>query len=105
MTATIEDITSAVEGLDPNLDPNLDTFRSALLLLSSAVVGPDEAKVAAFTGLPAAFVAERAERLRASGVWTGEGKIAADWWDEETGGIAFWIDVNVAEGLMERATD
>lgn len=31
------------------------------------------------------------------------GKVACEWFDEENGGVAFCLDVNVGLGLMERA--
>jgi hypothetical protein len=54
------------------------------------------------TRIPSRSVAEFAERLRADGVWTPDGRTACEWADEH-GLLAFWMDVWVAQGLLERA--
>jgi hypothetical protein len=41
--------------------------------------------------------------LRKNGVFTDEGKINANWFDEETGGTSFVLDVLVGLGMAGRA--
>ena len=55
------------------------------------------------TGVSPRVVAEYARNLRASGVWTPDGKTAGQWDDEESGLLAFWLDVWVGQGLLERS--
>jgi hypothetical protein len=51
---------------------------SALVVLASLWTGPDEARVAAATGVRPDEVRARAERLREAGTWTADGKVALD---------------------------
>lgn len=71
------------------------------VLLVSAIVGGSAKKVADALGWPLDRADQFTERLTASGVWVG-GKVAADWFDPEDGGIAFALDVNVALGFLQR---
>jgi hypothetical protein len=86
--------------MDPQLDAASDTFRTAVLLLSLALVGVT--KVRSFTGYTGAFVNGRIARLRQNGILERGGAINANWFNDG-GGFDFWMDVCVAEGLMERS--
>lgn len=88
------------EGLTDESDP---AFRIAALLLSSLQVGPDVIALTVYTGEHAEWIASIADRLVRSKVWTADGKVQANWFDDETGGIEFWMDVAVGNGLVERA--
>lgn len=72
------------------------------VLLASAIVGPNAQKVAKALGIPLSRVSPYARRLRDNGIWTTNGKVAANWFNEEDGGVEFACDVNVALGFMER---
>ena len=76
-------------------------FDAGLVLLGSAVVGPNVKRISSWAGIPRDIVALYGKRLRDNGIWVGS-KIHAEWFDEKTGGIAFFCDVNVALGHMER---
>jgi hypothetical protein len=103
-TPTIQEIRAEVRAMDPHLKPWNPSFKSAVLLLSLLVVGPDDiTTLASFSRLPRSFVETRVARLRANGIVTAEGKVAAAWFDT-AGAEAFWLDVCVAEGLMKRAS-
>jgi len=93
-------IRETVRKLDPNLKTDDPAFDVAVVLLSGLYVGPNGQKIARFARLSRAFVGEVARRLRANGVWRGH-KIAADWF-EKNGVYAFWLDVTVGLGLLER---
>lgn len=98
---TIERVRDQVKQMDPSLTETDSAFESAVILLSALVVGPAVRRVAQFTGYPQRRVSERFARLKAGGVIRG-GKMVIEWFDEEGGGIAFWLDVLVAEGQMQR---
>jgi len=98
---TLDDLKKEVKRLDPKTsDENEPAFKTALILLSALVVGANQKNIAKFTKIPQKFIAERAKRLRANGIWRGS-KTNCDWF-EKSGGIAFWCDVLVAEGLIRR---
>lgn len=50
-----------------------------------------------------AFVYRTAKHLRKNGVVHDDGSSNVDCWDGDGGGIAFWLDVNVAKGYAQRA--
>lgn len=99
---TLAEVEQALAEMDPNLDKSDETYKVALAMLSAAVVGPSDTAICEFTGVSPEWWLPYADNLRKNGVFTAEGRVAANWMDPETGGIAFWIDVNVAQGLMER---
>lgn len=101
---TLPVITKEVHRLDPQLKESEDSFKTAVLMLSALSVGTEVDALVKFTRLPESFVAERVGRLKAGGVFKGD-EIHVDWFDEENGGIAFWMDVAVAQGLVERTDD
>lgn len=86
---------------DQGMSPDEPGFRAAVILLSSAQVGPNIRRLAKFTGYRAAEIAEFSRNLRKSQIWKG-GKIQAEWFGED-GGIALACDINVALGYIERS--
>ena len=101
MATTFKKVCAELRRMDPSLQPDSTSFQTAAIMLSALVVGANARRVAAFTGYGAPFVRMVASRLRDSGIWRN-GKTRSDWAHPEHGGIAFWCDVAVAEGFMER---
>jgi len=87
--------------LDPNLEPSDPGFLAACVLLSSAVIGPNADRIAKFLGEPRKPVREIGRRLRLQKVWD-HARVSCDWFDKDTGIYAFWLDVCVAQGWMDR---
>lgn len=98
---TLDEMKKALVELDGD-DWTPEQWNAGLILLAGVEVGPNADKIAGFTGIPRSKCREIGARLRENGVWHGE-KIAVDWLDEETGGVAFLCDVNVALGILQRA--
>lgn len=90
-------------GIIGDKDPRSDNVKTAAMMLSACYVGSSLAALAEFTNLGAEYIEPRHERLTKAGIFKN-GKIYAEWADPENGGIAFTMDVMVAEGLMERAS-
>lgn len=99
---TLDEIKAAIREMDPDLDENEPAFKTATLLLASTQIGHDQWKLAKFCRLPRSYVRERAENFKANGIWRNGKIIAGNWFDEEEGGIAFWLDVTVGDGLLQR---
>ncbi len=99
-TMTLKQIIREVSRLDPKLSPDDSAFHSAVLLLAALQQGQEPLKLAQFTGYSLPWIDERVARLQAAGIWKS-GKTYADWFTE--GSLDFWMDVAVAEGIMERA--
>jgi len=55
-----------------------DEEDSALLVMAAIGFGSNEADLCKFTGLDPEFVRIRAERMRASGIWTEDGNVVLD---------------------------
>jgi len=105
-----EEIREMVHELDPKLDEKDDSFLSAMVLLSALEVGTDTDKIADFLSVPREDIVDRVMRLYDNGVFSDDaehpdGVVRCEWMKEETGGIAFWLDVAVAEGFVERVKE
>jgi hypothetical protein len=103
-TPTRKQIRKWVLELDLNLDEDCPEFDAGCVVMASAFHGPNADRCAKLLQLPRAQVREWGKRLVANGVWEN-GRVCADWDDEKTGGIAFWLDVTVALGWVERAPE
>lgn len=103
MENQIKTVRDIVKKLDPKIKEDDSAFKAAMVLVASAQVGPNTDKVARRAKLPRALVRKYGKRLRHQGIWRGR-KIACEWFDKTSGGTAFWCDVCVAEGLMNRVS-
>lgn len=99
---SMKEIVAEIKRMDPKLDPDGDSFKAAVCLISALNVGAKAKSVAGFTGYPMQLVKKFSSRLIGSGIWV-RGKTCCGWNDANTGAIAFWCDVNVAMGLMSRS--
>lgn len=97
---TILEMHKSIRKMDRKLRPETTDYRAAVLLLSSAFVGPNEKTLSEFTGYSLKFIRPRARRLRQNGIWKGN-KVVCEWF-KKNGGIAFWCDAAVAEGWLKR---
>lgn len=87
--------------LDP-IEEDDDDFAAALVMLAAVRLGNrDLGALSRLTEVPLPLVEEFAGRLRANGVWQSDGKTHAEW-DAEDGVLAFWLDVWVATGRLEK---
>ena len=82
--------------------PESEEFKATVVLLASAFLGPNQMKLAKFTGYPRTLIAKFNRNLRDGGVWR-HGRVCADWFDDEKGGVALILDTCVAVGRMKRA--
>lgn len=102
MKETIRQIHNMIKESDPNLSQDDEAYKAAAVLLLSANIGPNQLAIARLLGYPRSLVAKFNYRLRKSKIWR-RGKVYHSGWDDpEHGGIAFWLDVATATGLIER---
>ena len=104
---TLEQVRDAVREMDDALDEHDDAFSVAVTMIAAVNQGHhDIRRLTTFTGYERKHVGAWVNRLRAGGVFIGEPNdpmfAVADWFDDEAGGIAFWLDVGVAQGFLER---
>jgi hypothetical protein len=100
---TLAELKEAIRELDPGaMDDNPEMLDAGVVLLAGARLGTSKlAPISRFTGISLRRVAAFAQRLRANGVWTADGKTAAQWGDEEGGWVALLIDILIAVGMVE----
>ena len=70
------------------------------MLVAAFIVGANQRRIQKLTGLPAEFIRERAERLRASRIWGANGHIRTET-GEAPDGVEFALWGLVAEGILE----
>lgn len=104
MTQEYADKLSAVlTAMDENFTPLSDGWAGAMILLASYEMGADEFLIADALGYDSEFVSLVGNRLRNSKIWTKRrlSSRASKRYDGEDGGIAFFLDINVANGSMK----
>jgi hypothetical protein len=94
---------SVVRRLDANLALTSHDAYCAAMLICSSKCGAKMRQILTRTKVPKLAAKKIERRLRDNGVWRGEKVFHSGWDDKETGGIAFWMDVCVGTGMMNRA--
>lgn len=98
---THEELRAAILKAEPGIDQESEVFHAQMVLLASAIEGPNVQRLTKLSGAPRRLVAKFGHNLRKNGVWRGK-KVYANWADEKEGGVAFQLDVLVAMGLMAK---
>jgi len=101
----LTEIHKAVKELDESLSGEDAAYRVGVILLAATEVGQSPKALSEFTGYPRDEIKGYSKHLRENNIWNRGRTYHAGWDDEETGGIAFWLDVNVALGYVERVTE
>jgi hypothetical protein len=83
--AALQSLKSDVWAMDEELAEDSFTFRAAMVMLASYMVGPYTVRVATFLGYPVGFVQVIAARLIESGIWAGDEVSSETWLDPEKG--------------------
>jgi hypothetical protein len=96
-----KDLEVELRRLDPRISKKDDAFFAGLVLLSGLNVGADAEKISKFLGVPKDKILPLEKNLRKADVWVGE-RTVGDWFNKKNGGIAFWMDVCVALGMLTR---
>jgi len=102
---TVEDVKKEIIRLDKSMKTageNDHGFRTAVILLSSIITGPNIKKLAKFTGYSRAEISIRASKCREQGIWVGSKIDCADWF-KDSGAVSFWCDSLCADGLILRS--
>jgi hypothetical protein len=84
------------------IKPGGKEFMAGAILLAGLNVGPNVKRVAKVLKVSRKEVQPYAQRLRQSKIWSG-GKINCGWFEKETSGISFLLDLSVAMGFLQRA--
>ena len=99
---TLRQVKNAIRRLDDAITPDDEAYNVAMVMLSALAVGANIRRIARFTGLTYRYVTEIGRRLRANGVWC-RSMTCCDWFEEENGTIAFWLDANIGLGYITQS--
>lgn len=99
----MKSIRKVVKKMDRHLAESDPTFNIAMVLVAAIEVGPNSDKVAKRAHLPRSLTRGIFGKCRDSGIFV-KGKIRhSGWFDKESGGVAFWLDVACVQGYLKRA--
>jgi hypothetical protein len=100
----LKDFEREVRRLDKSLAAEDSSFKTAVILLVAAVHGQSTRRLAEFTDYDPAFIEPIKRNMRKARLWLQNGKIDnREWFDQESGGAAFWLHVACAQGYLERS--
>jgi hypothetical protein len=90
---------------DDKIDATSPEYPAYITLLASVISRADEEYLATELGYDREFCATVGSRLRNSKIWRDDEvpAVVLDRWQGKDGGIAFWLDMSVAAGMMECA--
>jgi hypothetical protein len=91
-----------VWNMDATLAEDSSIFQTAMILFASELVGPWSDLISTFLGYPPALVQAVAARLYEARIWENDEVRSEKWFDPEKGGLAFMVDLMVAEGMLIR---
>jgi hypothetical protein len=98
---TLREVRAEVARMDPNLDSA--AFAVAEMMVSALIVGANKRRIATLLGRPIATFRTEFDRLQSAGVFRRDGRIACEWDKPKgEGGVAFWLDAAIAQGLLRR---
>ena len=103
---SLEEIKKEIKHMDKSLSEKDDAFKAAVILLagSSGEVIKGVPQLAKYTGYPKEFVKKIVGNARKNRIWI-KGITYCDWFDEKNGAIAFWLDVGVVLGYLEKVKE
>ena len=103
MKITKELIVKEVRKITEEGDKNSETNKIGQILLASTFKGTDEKGIAEFLEMDFNYVNKIGKSLRKNKIWTKDNMVSGeDWFEEKSGGIAFVLDILVAQGLLKR---
>lgn len=84
-------------------DENGDAVVCGAMMLAALRLGTNTRRLARFLHVSVDRLRPFVARLRSNGVFRHDGRISCDWFNEESGGLGFCMDVSVGLGLLARA--
>ena len=79
-----------------------ESVKAGAVLIGAFVVGPNINKIAKFIDLPRLEVQKFGRIARKNEIWVGSKINAQEYFDKESGGVAFCCDVNVLLGYLKK---
>lgn len=101
---TLNKIKKVIKELDDKIKETDEGFKCAVVLLALTEKPQRIKDIAEFTQIERPLVARFMKNFRANKI-IRNGKIRhSGWFDKESGGIAFWIDVSCGLGFLQRTS-
>lgn len=85
-----------------DMDDEEKDYIIGIVLLASIQVGPDVEKIVEFTGLPYGDVLKYHQSAVKYGIFTPDGQVSCDWFNEDGGTMALLCDILVVRGILAR---
>ena len=96
-------ILTDIKNMDSSLSENDESFKIAFVLLLAANYGlKDLPRIKRVSGYDTLFLAKTVTDMRNTGLWKNGKLVHSGWLDKKSGGMAFWLDVAVVRGWLER---
>lgn len=92
-----------VKRISENKDKEAEDNVVMAILLSSAIVGPNEKKISDLLKLQPALVNYYGKKIRKNKIWAGNKVDGGEWFDKKIGGVALICDTLVVLGLLNRS--
>lgn len=96
---SVDDLRKVIMAVDPSLQPDNASLRTAVIVLATAFIGVREDALVAYTGEPRELIAVICGRLRDGQLVNGDA-IVQRWWRGRRGAAEYWCHVLVAEGKL-----
>lgn len=93
---------SVIRELDPDLKETEPEFKAAVILLLIPEVGTDAKSLSHCTGYPKWMIKNFLEKWEQGGLLRDGIVHHGGWFDEDAGAVAFWLDVMIGTGTVER---
>lgn len=91
-----------VHDLDPKLSELDEGFKAAVVLILAAAIGPYPRAIHNMTGYQRHLIEEFITRCKTNGVMDDDYVFGNEWLKKKSGTVAFWLDVMVATGEVEK---
>lgn len=100
---TLNKIKNIIKSLDPKIKESDEGYKCAIVLLACTETPHRIKDIVEFTKIEKPLVEKYMRNFRANKLITSSGKINhSGWFDEETGALAFYCDVNIGLGYLQR---
>lgn len=97
------EIIRIIKKAEPAIEETEAPFKAAMVLLLLAYYGHgDIEKLVRLSTYEHEFVTTTLQNIARGGLYKNGKVIHSGWFDKDTGGLSFWLDVSVAQGLLER---
>ena len=103
MKKTMECIRGEIMKLDPKLSRQDEAFSAACFLMACCLVGTKKRALQAFTRFNPLLIDKWYINATHNGLINGGKVHHSGWFDKDSGGVAFWLDVSILLGFIVRA--